>query len=113
METLCADVQHMRKGLDTVKNERDKQPENYVCLVSFRYLYILTHFSFLLISLYYRINSFQRLLFELCGIIHFCNHLAKSRKYVKQISFENIERHFLNVFKIFSFVFKFADNNCF
>lgn len=30
METLTADVQHLRKGLDVAKSERDKQPENYV-----------------------------------------------------------------------------------
>lgn len=36
METLTADVQHLRKGLDVAKSERDKQPENYVIHVSFQ-----------------------------------------------------------------------------
>ena len=35
MQTLSADVQGLRKGLDLTKTERDKQPDNYVIFVSF------------------------------------------------------------------------------
>lgn len=35
METLASDVQHLRKGLDAAKSERDKQPDNYAIHVSF------------------------------------------------------------------------------
>ena len=36
METLASDVQHLRKGLDAAKSERDKQPDNYAIHVSFQ-----------------------------------------------------------------------------
>ena len=35
MQTLAADVQGLRKGLDLAKNERDKQPNNFIIYVSF------------------------------------------------------------------------------
>ena len=35
MQTLAADVQGLRKGLDLTKNERDKQPNNFIVFVSF------------------------------------------------------------------------------
>lgn len=34
MQTLAADVQGLRKGLDLTKTERDKQPDNYIIFVS-------------------------------------------------------------------------------
>lgn len=37
MQTLVADVQGLRKGLDLTKTERDKQPDNFVIFVSFSY----------------------------------------------------------------------------
>ena len=35
MQTLAADVQGLRKGLDLTKSERDKQPDNFIIFVSF------------------------------------------------------------------------------
>ena len=35
MQTLAADVQGLRKGLDLTKTERDKQPDNFIIFVSF------------------------------------------------------------------------------
>lgn len=35
METLAADVQNLRKGLDVAKMEKEKQPDNYALHVSF------------------------------------------------------------------------------
>ena len=35
LETLAADVQGLRKGLDLTKSERDKQPNNFIVYVSF------------------------------------------------------------------------------
>ena len=37
MQTLAADVQGLRKGLDLTKSERDKQPDNFIIFVSFCY----------------------------------------------------------------------------
>ena len=37
MQTLAADVQGLRKGLDLTKTERDKQPDNFIIFVSFLY----------------------------------------------------------------------------
>lgn len=34
MQTLAADVQGLRKGLDLTKSERDKQPDNFIIFVS-------------------------------------------------------------------------------
>ena len=49
METLASDVQHLRKGLDAAKSERDKQPDNYAIHVSFRkYDFLLLFFSFII-----------------------------------------------------------------
>ena len=41
MQTLAADVQHLRKGLDIAKSEREKQPDNYAIHVSISYCIIL------------------------------------------------------------------------
>lgn len=38
MQTLAADVQGLRKGLDLTKSERDKQPENFIIFVSFGFV---------------------------------------------------------------------------
>ena len=37
MQTLAADVQGLRKGLDLTKTERDKQADNFIIFVSLCY----------------------------------------------------------------------------
>ena len=50
MQTLAADVQGLRKGLDLTKSERDKQPENFIIFVSFGFvlffLFVVQHTTY-------------------------------------------------------------------
>ena len=48
MQTLAADVQGLRKGLDLTKSERDKQPENFIIFVSF--CFFLLFFVFFVVQ---------------------------------------------------------------
>lgn len=45
MQTLAADVQGLRKGLDLTKSERDKQPDNFIIFVSFFIVFVLVNCS--------------------------------------------------------------------
>ena len=62
MQTLAADVQGLRKGLDLTKSERDKQPDNFIIFVSFCYFPKVTRsFS--------SVTQFSIMYFSLGGII--------------------------------------------
>lgn len=64
MQTLAADVQGLRKGLDLTKSERDKQPDNFIIFVSFCY-----SLKQLVTRSFSSVTQFSIMYFSLGGII--------------------------------------------
>ena len=42
-QTLNADIQSLKKGIDLTKTERDKQPNNFILFVSFSPVNFILH----------------------------------------------------------------------